>query len=74
MDKTKENNKGLTMISLVVVVIMLLLIAVITITTIRQQKIMPRTKNAQNEYNEMVANKFEEMDGDRVLNMLDLDE
>lgn len=71
MDKTKENNKGLTMVSLVIVVILLLIISVLTITTITKQEILPRTTNAEKEYNAMVENKQNEMEGNKVLEILD---
>ncbi len=71
MDRTKENNKGITMISLVIVIAVLGIIAVVTITTIRKQDIIQRTKNAVNEYNGMVENQYNEMEGNKVLEILD---
>ncbi len=71
MDKTKENNKGITMISLVITSVVLSIIVVVTITAIRRQDILRRTKNAVNEYNGMVENQYNEMEGNRVLEILD---
>ena len=71
MDKTKENNKGITMISLVITSVLLSIIVVVTITAIRRQDILQRTKNAVNEYNGMVENQYNEMEGNRVLEILD---
>ncbi len=71
MDKTKENNKGITMISLVITSVVLSIIVVVTITAIRRQDILQRTKNAVNEYNGMVENQYNEMEGNRVLEILD---
>ncbi len=73
MDRTKE-DKGITMISLVVIVSLLFILAAVSITTIREQKILPMTKNAINEYNVMAQNQQNEMEGNRVLEILDLDE
>ena len=71
MDKTKENNKGITMISLVIVIAVLSIITVVTITTIRKQDILKTTKNAVNDYGGMVENQYNEMEGNRVLEILD---
>ena len=74
MVRTNENNKGLSMMSLIIVVILLMILSFITITSITEQDILPKTLNAEIEYNGMVANQYNQMEGDKVLNILDLDE
>lgn len=71
MDKTNEN--GITLINLIIVIVLLIIIAGVLITTVLDFDLIPQVINAEEEYNQMVQNKSEEMDADTVFNLLELD-
>ena len=57
-----KENRGITLISLVITILILTILATLIISVMREDKIVNHTKNMQNEFNELQStenSKFE---------------